>query len=83
MNKADFINKLAEKTGLSEEQCQKMNQILEEIPVLGKTNKERIVAEFQQAFKVTAEKAEELYGNAVSTIGQGIKDKLKHPFGEQ
>ena len=81
MNKPEFIEKLVAQTGLSQEQCEKVNQILEEIPIIGKTNKEKMVAEFQRVLNLTEEKAEELYGDAASVISQGVKDKLKHPFG--
>lgn len=83
MNKKEVIKKLGEVTNLSEEKCVIINDILEEHFIIGKNNKEKIISDISEKLKTTREESENIYESAMSIIGSGIKDKLKHPFGEQ
>ena len=83
MNKEQVIEKLQSITGLTAEKCTELNSILEDHFLIGKNNKEKIIADITAKLDVASDKAEELYESAMSVIGGGIKDKLKHPFGEQ
>lgn len=83
MNKKEVIKKLGEVTNLSEEKCVIINDILEEHFIIGKNNKEKIMSDISEKLKTTREESENIYESAMSIIGSGIKDKLKHPFGEQ
>lgn len=83
MNKKEVIKKLGEVTNLSEEKCVIINDILEEHFIIGKNNKEKIISDISEKLETTREESENIYELAMSIIGSGIKDKLKHPFGEQ
>lgn len=83
MNKKEVIKKLGEVTNLSEEKCIIINDILEEHFIIGKNNKEKIISDISEKLEATREESENIYESAMSIIGSGIKDKLKHPFGEQ
>lgn len=80
MNKKEVIKKLGEVTNLSEEKCIIINDILEEHFIIGKKNKEKIISDISEKLKTTREESENIYESAMSIIGSGIKDKLKHPF---
>lgn len=83
MNKKEVIKKLGEVTNLSEEKCVIINDILEERFIIGKNNKEKIISDISEKLETTREESENIYESAMSIIGSGIKEKLKHPFGEQ
>ena len=72
--------KLGEVTNLSEEKCIIINDILEEHFIIGKNNKEKIISDISEKLETTREESENIYELAMSIIGSGIKDKLKHPF---
>lgn len=80
MNKEKVIKELEKVTGLDNGKCTIINSILEGHFLLGKNNKEKIVSDIQNKLNVTSEEAEKIYESAMSVIGSGIKDKLKHPF---
>lgn len=80
MNKKEVIKKLGEVTNLSEEKCIIINDILEEHFIIGKNNKEKIISDISEKLETTREESENIYESAMSIIGSGIKDKLKHPF---
>lgn len=80
MNKKEVIKKLGEVTNLSEEKCIIINDILEEHFIIGKNNKENIISDISEKLETTKEESENIYELAMSIIGSGIKDKLKHPF---
>lgn len=80
MNKKEIIKKLGEVTNLSEEKCIIINDILEEHFIIGKNNKEKIISDISEKLETTREESENIYELAMSIIGSGIKDKLKHPF---
>lgn len=83
MNKEQFIKKLESITGLDNSKCTILNSILESHFVIGKKNKEKIVSDITNQLELTKEEAEKIYESAMSILGDGIKDKLKHPFGTQ
>ena len=80
MNKKEVIKKLGEVTNLSEEKCIIINDILEEHFIIGKNNKEKIISDISEKLETTREESENIYELAMSIIGSGIKDNLKHPF---
>lgn len=83
MNKEKFIKELENATGLDNEKCIIINNILESNFILGKKNKEKIVSDIMEKLEITREEAEKIYESAMSILSSGIKDKLKHPFGAQ
>lgn len=83
MNKEKFIKELEKVTGLDNGKCTIINSILEDHFLLGKNNKEKIITDIKIKLNVTSEESEKVYEFAMSIIGNGIKDKLKHPFKNQ
>ena len=83
MNKKEFIKELSNKTGYDMETCEKINGIVEETFFIGKKNKEKMIAGFMQELSIDEAKANEIYETVSSIIGDGIKEKLKHPFKSQ
>lgn len=83
MNKEKFIKELENVTGLDNEKCIIINDILESNFFVGKKNKEKIVSDVMEKLEITREEAEKIYESAMAILSSGIKDKLKHPFGSQ
>lgn len=83
MNKEKFIKELGSATGLDSEKCAIVNDILEKHFIVGKKNKEKIVSSIVEQLGLTSEEANQTYEAAMSILGAGLKDKLKHPFGPQ
>lgn len=83
MNKEKFIKKLENVTGLDNEKCVIINNILENNFIVGKKNKEKIVSDIVKQLGLTPEEAEKIYELAMSILGTGLKDKLKHSFRSQ
>jgi hypothetical protein len=80
MNKSDVIKELSKRTGYSEEKCITINSIVEDIFIVGKKNKEKMIDEIKEKLDVDKQKANNIYETFMDIIGTGIKDKLKHPF---
>lgn len=80
MNKSEFIKELTKQTGLEEEKCVQINDIIEKIFIIGKKNKEKMIEEFMGKLSIDENEANRIYEIAMGIIGQSIKDKLKHPF---
>lgn len=83
MNKDKVIKELERVTGLDNNKCIIINSILENHFLFGKNNKEKIIHDIMVQLQMTNEQAEQIYNSAMSIIGNGIKDKLKHPFKSQ
>ncbi|MGN1297790.1 MAG: hypothetical protein ACI4VH_05135 [Clostridia bacterium] len=83
MNKEKVIKELEKVTGLDNGKCVIVNSILENHFIIGKKNKEKMILDMEEQLKITKEDAERIYESAMSILANGIKDKLKHPFGTQ
>lgn len=83
MNKEKFIKELESVTGLDNELCVSINDILESNFIVGKKNKEKIVSDIARRLEITTDESEKIYESAMQVLGNGLKDKLKHPFGSQ
>lgn len=83
MNKELFIKELESVTGLSNDKCIIINDILENHFIIGKNNKEKIINEIVTKIGITNTEAEKIYEASMSIISTGIKDKIKHPFRSQ
>lgn len=83
MNKEKFVKELEKVTGLDKEKCLIVNAILESTFIIGKKNKEKIISDIVEQLKLSDFEAEKIYESAMSILGSGLKDKLKHPFGSQ
>ena len=80
MKKKEYIEKLVEETGYDEGKCIIINSILEDHFIVGKKNKEKIQNDFKDKLNINDKEAEELYNKAVKILGNGLKEKIKHPF---
>lgn len=78
MNKTRVLAAIKEKTGLSDEQVSKINDVLDEHFIIG--NKDKIKAGLMDKLGVDEAKADEIYNAVMSVFGEGIADKIKHPF---
>ena len=83
MNKTEFIKELSKQTGYDEEKCMKINEVIDDIFLIGKKNKEKMIAGFIENLEITEEEANKIYETVMSIIGNELKDKLKHPFKSQ
>lgn len=80
MNKENFIEELSKATGLDHRDCVIVNDILESHFIVGKKNKEKMIFDIAEKLHLSKERAENIYDSAMSIIGTGVIDKLKHPF---
>lgn len=80
MNKSDVIEKLKQELNYSEDQCVLINNIVEDTFLIGKKNKEKMIERFINELNIDELEANNIYEVFMSIIGNGIKDKLKHPF---
>lgn len=83
MNKEKFIEELSKATGLGKDKCIIINDIIESHFIIGKKNKEKIISDITSKLNLETEQAENIYEAAMSIIGSGVKDKIKHPFKSQ
>ncbi|MCI8412026.1 MAG: hypothetical protein HFJ40_06325 [Clostridia bacterium] len=83
MNKEKFIKELEKVTGLDNGKCIIINSILESNYIVGKKNREKIMCDVMEQLEMSREEAEKIYEFVMSILGNGIKDKLRHPFGTQ
>ena len=80
MNKKEFIDEIKEKLNFEDEQCIKINNIIEDTFLIGKKNKEKMIKRFIEELNVSDNQANEIYNTAMEIICSGINNKLKHPF---
>jgi len=80
MNKKEVLNLLKERTGLTEDECLKVNELIESNFIVGRKSKEKIISLLQENLCVDAKKVDDIYNAVMEIIASGIKEKLKHPF---
>lgn len=83
MNKEKFIEELGKVTGLDNDKCVIVNNILENHFIIGKKNKEKMILDIEAQLKITKDEAERIYESAMTILSHEIKEKFKHPFGSQ
>ena len=83
MNKREFLEELSKQTGLDNNKCVLINDIIEETTVIGKKNKEKMVTGFMEKLNISEEEANKIYETAMGITGEQVKEKLKHPFKSQ
>lgn len=77
-NKQYFINKLQEKTGYNNEQCNLINDVLENNSFIGKKNRQKIINELMLN-SFTEDDAENIYDISRKIIFCELKNKI-NPF---
>lgn len=80
MNKQEFITKLSEATGCTREECERINNILEDNFIFSKKNHDVITAAISENLSVDMERANMIYASAKEIINGSVKNSLKHPF---
>lgn len=80
MNNKQVIEKVQEKLNLDEKSLTIFTNIINDIPVIGKKNKSKMISAFIEQLSIDEEKAEEYYEVFSEIIATALKDKLKHPF---
>ncbi len=80
MNNKQVMKKVQDELKLDDKSLLIFSNIVNDIPVVGKSNKEKIIQEFIEQLKVDEIIAEHYYEVFSEIITTAIKDKLKHPF---
>lgn len=80
MNKSGFIKELSNKLGYDEEKCTLINSVIEDTFIIGKNNKEKILADLVEKVGVSEEEADKIYNTAMEILVKSVKDKIAHPF---
>ncbi|MBR1482781.1 MAG: hypothetical protein IJ598_07440 [Ruminococcus sp.] len=81
MNKLDFISELTKKTGLSQSDGEKVNEVLEGNNLLA--NAGNIISQIASKLNIGEDQAKDILAKAKEILGGGIMDKIKNPFGGQ
>lgn len=68
-------DKLKEVTNLSDEKVTIIDEILNNHFIIGKNNKEKIIADFKEKLNLTDEEADNLYNQCSEIIVKGIFNK--------
>lgn len=80
MNKGKFLEELKVKTGLDESKCIIISDIIDEVFIIGKNNKEKMLDMFMDKLSIDREEADNIYNTSMGIIINGVKDKIIHPF---
>lgn len=80
MNNKELMKKVNDELKLDDKSLMIFSNIVNDIPVVGKLNKEKIIKEFVKQLNVDEMVAEHYYDVFYRIITSAIKDKLKHPF---
>lgn len=80
MNKSGFIKELSNKLGYDEEKCTLINSVIEDTFIIGKNNKEKILADLVEKVGVSEEEADKIYNTAMEILVKSVKEKILHPF---
>lgn len=79
MNKDKFVKELMNKTNYSEEQCEEINEIVENNLFTLKNKKSKIINDFiNMGFSI--DESNNLYNTCISILESSLKNKLKNPF---
>lgn len=80
MNNKQVMKKVNDKLKLDYKSLLIFSKIVNDIPVIGKKNKEKMIEEFIEQLNVDETMAEHYYEVFSEVITTAIKNKLKHPF---
>lgn len=80
MNKHQFLEEIKKQTGYTEEKCLQILDVVDDIFLIGKKNKEKMINGFKEKLNVSEEEADDIYNKVMSIVKDAIKYKLKHPF---
>lgn len=80
MNEEQVLEAIKDRTGLSDDQVDMVNQVIEEHFIIGKNNREKIIAGIKEKLGFDDAKADEIYNAVMGILGNGIMDKVKEFF---
>lgn len=80
MNNRKVLEIVNEKLKLDDTSLSIFSSVVNDIPVVGKRNKELMIKRFMNELKVDESTATHYYETFKEIITTIIKDKLKHPF---
>ena len=80
MNNKQIMEKVNDTLRLDDKSLLIFSNIVNDIPIVGKSNREKIIKEFIEQLNVDEITAEHYYDVFSEVITTAIKDKLKHPF---
>lgn len=83
MNKTEFIKELSRVTGYSIDECNIINDVLENNFFISKKSKDKIINELMSKLQINETEATSIYEKAKMIFNDEIKNKLKHPFKSQ
>lgn len=83
MNKTGFIKELSKVTGYSIDECNVINDVLENNFFISKKSKDKIINELMSSLKINETEANAIYEISKKIINDELKNKLKHPFKSQ
>lgn len=72
MSRESFVAKLQEKTGKTENGCGIIKGILDSHGIIGRKNKEKIIADFIKEFNFDKKDANDLYNDCMEIILKNI-----------
>ena len=79
-NKRALLVDLKERLNCSEEECLKINSVIENTFIFGKKNKKKMIEGFKTELNVSDERADERYNTFMDIFKTRVKYKLRHPF---
>lgn len=80
MNKHQFLEEIKKQTGYTEEKCLQIIDVMDDIFLIGKKNKQKMIDAFKEKLNVSEEEADDIYNKVMSIVKNAVKDKQKHPF---
>ncbi len=72
MSNDEFVSKLQGKTGKTADQCGIIKEILDKYGIIGRKNKEKIIADFVGKFDLSEKDADNLYNDCMEIILKNI-----------
>lgn len=67
-NRENIINELLEKTEYKKEECEQIVQILNNHPIIGRKNKEKIMTDFINTLNISKLEADALYNICMECV---------------
>ncbi len=80
MNRSGLVKEIQKKTGYDEVKSNYVVDVLEETFIVGKNNKEKMIADLIEKVHVDEEEANKIYEAYIETVGNGIKQSIKNFF---
>jgi hypothetical protein len=80
MKKNDIKKELKAKLKLDDNTITIINDVFENHFIIGKNNKIKIINDLKDRLNIDDLKADNIYNTFMNIIGNGFKEKLKHPF---